>query len=144
MSDGDRFLSSLEPVYLAETQKREAIYRLRYRVYVEEFGFKVGSADPGRKWLYDPEDDEPNCSHWYTASAGDVTGCVRVRNWAPGTVSEEIRRTYSLERFPETVGELGICELSRMAVLPDLRGKVHTVSLLCGTPSRGGLFRRIL
>ena len=50
-------------VGLAETdEQKEAVYRFRYTVYVEEMGRYQGSADHAGRRLVEPEDDQWNSS----------------------------------------------------------------------------------
>ncbi len=81
-----QLLSRLETVHRAETrEEREAVYRFRYRVYVEEFGRELGTPDHGRKWVTDDDDDAPYTSILYTGSLDNVTGTVRLRHWRAGS-----------------------------------------------------------
>ena len=50
------WLTSLEQVHEAKTpEAREAIYRFRYTVYVEELGRELGGADHDRKRVCDED-----------------------------------------------------------------------------------------
>jgi hypothetical protein len=126
-----RWLTRLETVRKAETApEREAIYRFRYRVYIEELKYNY-PADHERKRLAQPEDEEPGTTLLYTGSADEVTSSVRVRSWKPGQVPEAVARAISLERFPG--GErLGVSHIGRLMIRRTLRGKLILPSLLAG------------
>ncbi len=122
--------SRLEPVHRAETQEeREAVYRFRYRVYVEEFGRELGSPDHERKWVTDSDDDAPCTTILYTGSVEEITGTVRLRHWRAGEVPHHDVEELSMDRIPE-IEERNTGEIGRLMVRRSMRGRVIIASLL--------------
>ena len=122
-------LDRLEPVHVAVTRdEREAVYRFRYSVYVEELGRKLGLGDRERQEVHDPEDDQPYTTLLYTGSPADMTGTIRVRHWGPGEVPEDDRRTFSMELF-EGVEQLSVAEIGRLMIRPGARNRLLFVAL---------------
>ena len=107
--------------HLAETGKeKEAIYRFRYDVYVEEMGRYGGAADHEGRRLVEPEDETARI--WYATQDGEVVATHRFSWGGDAPFSERLREHYQLAPFleelpPETlvVGERGM-------VVPRLRG----------------------
>ncbi len=125
-----QLLSRMETVHRAETrEEREAVYRFRYRVYVEEFGRELGEPDHERKWVSDADDEAPYTTILYTGSAGNVTGTVRVRHWRAGEVPEHDLHELSIDRFCD-FERLNTAEIGRLMVRKTMRGRVIVASLL--------------
>jgi GNAT superfamily N-acetyltransferase len=125
----ERLLARAERARAATTlEEREAIYRFRWSVYVEELGRKLGVGDPDRRWVHDAEDDRPYTTLLYTGSLEEMTGTMRVRHWAPGEVPPADRRTFSMQLFGG-LDELSVCELGRFMIKPDARNRLVFVSL---------------
>src|SRR5947209_1693584 len=84
-------IDALTLVHVAESEEeRDAVFRFRYSVYVEELGRKLGNADHERRQVHDDEDDRPYTVLLYTAADdGELTGTIRVRHWAPGEVPDK-------------------------------------------------------
>jgi hypothetical protein len=107
-------------VGLADTDEdREAVYRFRYSVYVEEMGRYQGSADHVGRRLVEPEDT----SSWsfYARDGDDVVGTARL-SWGGDGFSERQIDEYTLAPFLAALPHehLGVGE--RVMVRPDLRG----------------------
>jgi len=125
------WLTRLDTVHKAETQEeREAIYRFRYQIYIEELKYNY-EADHERKWLRQEEDDQPTTTLLYTGSPDDITSTVRVRAWKPGEVPPAVFALTSMDRFPGIEG-LGVSHIGRMMIRRSLRGKLVLPSLLAG------------
>ena len=117
-------LSRMEPVHEACTrEEREAIYRFRYRVYVEELHHTVGGVDHQQRWLRDEDDDAPYALHVYTGTPQEVTGAVRMMHWEPGRVPEREFRMLSMDRVPD-IRERRVAELGRFMIHHTLRGRL--------------------
>ncbi len=125
-------IDALDPVRIAESDdERNAVFRFRYTVYVEELGRKLGNADHSARHVHDAEDDKPYTLLLYTSDAdGSLTGTIRVRRWRAGEVPLRDWETFSMERFPG-LGQLGTAELGRLMIKPDHRGQLGIVSLAC-------------
>ena len=125
------WLTRLDTVHKAETDaEREAIYRFRYQIYIEELKYNY-EADHERKWLRQPADDEEGTTLLYTGSPDDITSTVRVRAWKPGQVPPAVFAMTSMERFPG-IEKLGVSHIGRMMIRRSLRGKLVLPSLLAG------------
>ncbi len=124
------WLARLEKVHLARTPaEREAIFRFRYMVYVEELGKTVAEADVTRKWIKDPEDDAPETLLYYTGSTAQVTGALRLQIWAPGKVPAPFREHYALELFPD-IDRCTVAETSRLMVHKGLRSRLVVAAMM--------------
>jgi hypothetical protein len=84
-------VDALDQVHVAENEdERDAVFRFRYSVYVEELGRKLGNADHRSRRVHDEEDDQPYSMLLYTADDdGDLNGSIRVRYWRPGEVPDK-------------------------------------------------------
>ena len=108
-------------VGLAETdEQKEAVYRFRYSVYVEEMGRYQGSADHAGRRLVEPEDDE---SWIFSARAddGEVVGTVRL-SWGGNGFTERQIEEYRLDPFLVELPPEHIAVGERLMVKPELRG----------------------
>ena len=78
-------------VQIASTEaEREAIYRFRYDIYVEEMGRYQATADHDRRRLFEPEDINGN--HVFAVDdRGDVVGVARVGAGAGRAPSRNVR-----------------------------------------------------
>jgi len=108
-------------VGLAETdEQKEAVYRFRYSVYVEELGRYQGSADHAGRRLVEPEDDQSWIFH-ARADDGEVVGTARL-SWGGNGFSERQVEEYRLDPFLVELPPEHIALGERMMVKPDLRG----------------------
>ena len=125
------WLTRLETVHKAETAaEREAIYRFRYQIYIEELKYNY-EADHERKWLKQAEDEQPWTTLLYTGSPDNISSTVRVQAWKPGEVPPAVFALTSMERFPG-IEALGVSHIGRMMIRRSLRGKLVLPSLLAG------------
>jgi hypothetical protein len=117
-----QWLMGLEKVHRAETlEEREAIYRFRYHIYVEELEKGFLEVDHERKMIHDDEDRSPGSVLFYTQSKGEVTGTVRAVIWQPGQVPDDIQKRFSFHLFPQ-IDQLVTCETSRLLIDRSVRG----------------------
>lgn len=101
-------------IQTAETEaEREAIYRFRYDVYVEEMGRYQATADHQRRMLIEPEDE--TATHTCAVEDGELVGVARGSWGGAGPFSERQIDHYGMAPFlaeiaPEfiTVGERGM------------------------------------
>ena len=113
----------LESVSLARTStQREAVYRLRYDVYLRELrkGF-LSDIDHEHAWIRDPEDEQEGVSIFYTGTEEAMTGSLRLQVWDPGRIPEDIFQRFSLHLFPG-IDAYKVSEAARLIVRPDMRG----------------------
>jgi hypothetical protein len=107
-------------VGLAETEaQREAVYRFRYSVYVEEMGRYQDSADHAGKRLVEPEDERSFV--FFALEDGDVVGTARL-SWGGNGFSERQIDEYSLAPFLAELPPEHIAVGERVMVVPRLRG----------------------
>lgn len=108
--------------------EREAIYRLRYQVYIEEMNgaHRHHEADIGKQQLRDVWDDRAH--HFYGERRGRIVACARVLMRRDGPL--ECEEHFELERFaplyPRHVGMI-----SRLALHPEHRGSHLLKQLTC-------------
>jgi len=120
----------LESVSLARTStQREAVYRLRYEVYMRELrkGFLSG-VDHEHAWVRDPEDEQEGVSIFYTGPEDAMTGSLRFQVWDPGRVPEHVFQRFSLHLFPG-IDAYKVSEAARLVVRSDMRGMRLLASL---------------
>ena len=113
----------LESVSLARTStQREAVYRLRYDVYMRELrkGF-LSDIDHEHGWIRDPEDEQEGVSIFYTGTEEAMTGSLRLQVWDPGQIPEDIFQRFSLHLFPG-IDAYKVSEAARLVIRPDMRG----------------------
>jgi predicted GNAT family N-acyltransferase len=124
------WLMNLEAVKKAATQaEREAIYRFRYEVYIEELKYHYPSADHEHRWLPHEEDDKPYTTLLYTGTPGAVTSVAQIRAWEPGQVPARDFEALSLDLFPG-IEDLRVAQIGRLMVRKSLRGRLLLPSLL--------------
>jgi len=120
----------LEPVSLARTSaQHEAVYRLRYDVYMRELrkGF-LSDIDHEHGWIRDLGDKQDGVSIFYTGTEQAMTGSLRLQVWDPGRIPEDVFQRFSLHLFPG-IEAYKVSEASRLVVRPDMRGSRLLASL---------------
>jgi predicted GNAT family N-acyltransferase len=119
-----------EIVSVAETQQqREAIYRFRYHVYIEELKRDYPDADHERKWLRDEADEQDYTVNLYMGPPDQIVGVVRLLVWPAGQVPRNYHQLFSMEIFPG-IDDLVTSEIGRLMVKPSARGKTVFPSLI--------------
>jgi len=117
-----QWLMGLEKVTKAETQEeRDAIYRFRYRVYVEELKKGFLDVDHERRMIRDDDDETPGAVLFYTGSKGAVTGTVRAVIWQPNLAPPQVHERFSFGMFP-AIDSLITAETSRLLIDRSVRG----------------------
>jgi hypothetical protein len=107
-------------VGLAETtEQKEAVYRFRYSIYVEEMGRYRSVADHVGRRLVEPEDE----ASWifYARDGDDVVGTARL-SWAERGFSSRQTDEYSLQPFLDELPHRHVALGERVMVTPALRG----------------------
>jgi predicted GNAT family N-acyltransferase len=111
-------LSSLRIGYAKTEAEREAVYRLRYDVYVEEMGRYHSVADHVHRRFVEPED---NASHiLYAELDGEVVATART-SWA-SAISERQIEHYQLQPFLDVIPLEAVAVGERAMVVSRLRG----------------------
>jgi CRP-like cAMP-binding protein/predicted GNAT family N-acyltransferase len=103
----------------AETSdEKEAAYRIRYEVYVEELGEFRFAADRAHRLLTDATDD--TARHYYVTFDNHVIGALRYHLEQDEALSDEENAIYDLPKFRNVVGDQ-LAILSRFNVHKDFR-----------------------
>ena len=103
----------------ATPEEKEAVYRFRYSVYVEEMGRYQDTADHVGKRLLEPEDETSWIFH--AKEDGNVVGTARL-SWGARGFSQRQIDEYSLEPFLAEVPHEHLAIGERVMVTPRLRG----------------------
>ncbi len=125
-----RLFMQLKPVHLAQSQaEREAVYRFRYRIYVEELKREIGGVDHERRMVRDAEDDKPYSHHFYAGSLDSIEGVVRLRVWNAGEMPDEMAGKLSMHLFGPARARLRTSEIGRFMIDPKRRGSLVLPSM---------------
>ena len=110
----------LPAVQQATTEaERRAIFRFRYRVYVEELNIKYGGIDHAAQEVRDSDDD--HAIHLYVGAIDNIEGVMRVRIWPQGSVPEDAHDHYSLDRLGAALDGLVLADVCRLMIRQDRR-----------------------
>ncbi len=108
-------------IHIAETREElEQVYRLRYEIYVEELHIFGDSADHERQMLYGANDKGARIL--YAKCGDELVGSMRLNLGKDAPFSEELEKTYNLDRFREVVDDAQILVLTRFMVKKAYRG----------------------
>lgn len=106
---------------IAETKdQREAVYRLRYDVYVEEMGRYQTVADHDRRMLYEDVDEQSRIA--FAELDGEIVATGRVTWGGDAPIPQRMVDQYQLAPFLAEVPQSAICVGERAMVRPHLRG----------------------
>lgn len=104
---------------VSSPEERQLVYKLRYQIFVEEFGYKIPgvTAETG---VREPEDEG---SHLILAYDGDLpVGAIACDGWRDVSLSDELIRHYHLESFAETFSKDGIALIRKALLAKPYRG----------------------
>ena len=107
--------------FATTTAEREAVYRLRYEVYVEERGAYKDVADHKNRLLSDALD--PTGRLLYATVGDEVVGSLRLNWGADVPFVKEIMETYDIQRFLPAIPMGQMIIFSRFMTRPDYRQK---------------------
>lgn len=112
-------LDDVEIHVASTTEEREAVFRFRYEVYVDELGRYRAVADHQRRQLADPEDDRS----WlvYASAGGEVVASLRV-TWGGQGFSRRHIDQYQLAPFLTELRPEVMAVGERTTVSPRWRG----------------------
>lgn len=106
---------------IAEAEaEREAVYRLRYDVYVEEMGRYQTVADHKRRMLYETCDEQSRIS--YAALDGEVVATARLTWGGDAPIPQRMIDQYNIAPFLAELPASAIAVGERAMVRPHLRG----------------------
>lgn len=108
--------------------ERNAIYRLRYDLYVSRQNLFEDVADHDRRFLVD--DGDATSRLFYAAVDGEVVGTIRINWGAEHEFSKEMRETFALEHFQSVVPLEDMLVFSRFVVSPEHRGGLVPYQLM--------------
>ncbi len=100
--------------------ERDAIYRLRYEVYVEEMQIFGAAADHERRMLIDPNDADAHLM--YATVDDEFVGTLRLNLGKDTPYSTEFEQTYNFDRFRPTTATEEMMVLTRFMVKEAYRG----------------------
>ena len=107
--------------HLAESgEEKEAVYRFRYDIYVEEMGRYRGIADHAQRLFYEPEDESARI--FYAAVDGKVVATSRFNWGGDAPFTDRLVEHYRLAPFLAEIPKEQIVVGERGMVRPDLRG----------------------
>ena len=116
-------------IHLATTdEERNAIYRLRYDVYIDEMNGagRHDEADPRRRQFHDQWDER--AYHFYAAERGRMVACARILLRRDGPM--ECEQHFDLEQFPPAFPD-SVSMTSRLALHSEHRGSHVLKKLTC-------------
>jgi hypothetical protein len=114
----------------ADEVEREAAYRLRYRIYVEEMNRYRGSADHERKLLVE-EDDAKSRIYVAVNHAGEIVGTMRWTWGGDAPFSERVIEQYRLPPFLTELPAVSIIVGERFMVSAAMRGSDLLFRMFC-------------
>lgn len=101
-------------------EEKEAIYRLRYEIYVDEMHIFGAQADHDRRRLVGPHDATARLM--YATLDGEVVATLRLNFGVDAPFSGEFEQTYRPARFRPAISDSQMLILTRFMVRRDLRG----------------------
>ncbi len=116
-------------IRFAETQQeRDAIYRLRYQIYIQEMGYQFPSADHEHCMLTDGTSQRGRLL--YAEADGEVVGTLRLQWGADAPFPPEEKFVYDLERFAPVVNPDQMIILTRFMTRADYRNSSVAMDLM--------------
>lgn len=100
--------------------ERDAVYRLRYDVYVEEMGRYQTVADHARRMLYEDVDEQSRIS--FARLDGEMVATARITWGGDAPIPQRMIDQYQLAPFLSEVPQTAIAVGERAMVRPHLRG----------------------
>jgi len=114
--------------FAATPEERSAVYRLRYRIYVEEMDRFADQADHERRELRDAYD--ATARSLLAVTDGEPVATLRMHWGGDAPFADAVREAYVLERFAGIVREEQMVVAERMMVPRDRRGAASLTSQL--------------
>src|SRR6185369_5792109 len=119
--------ASIIPIWVADDeQTRRAIYRFRYKIYIEEMGKPYRNADHVNELLTD--DLDQNATLLYAELNGQIVGTLRVSWGLDPAVIAAFSKPFGLEMF-EAFSPTDFSFCSRLMVAPRLRRSALAANL---------------
>jgi hypothetical protein len=126
-------LSRIAPVHIARTpEERAAVFRMRYRVYVEEQrDLRFPGTNHALREIRQPDDDEPTTTLFYTGTPPDITGTLTVHVLDPRRLPDGFHADYSLDRF-QSLDDRPLAHVGFLMTERTLRGTAEVLALTSG------------
>jgi hypothetical protein len=113
-------MNTTPPILVADTDRElEAVFRLRYEVYIEEMGFKWDLADHENRLMGNPPGAP--CTVLYAADGDRAVGTLRMQLGRDGGLTPEDYQVYHLDRFTPQVPPERMAILTRYMTRPEFR-----------------------
>ena len=115
--------------FAQSAEEREEIYRLRYRIYVEEMGRYRSIADHDKKQLTEADD---HSSHLVTAlQDGRLVGTARFTWGGDAPFTDRVIEQYDLRPFRDSMPDDQMVIGERFMIDPSLRGSDLLFRIFC-------------
>lgn len=114
--------------YAESEEDLQAVFRLRYEIYIQEMNLESESIDHESQMLTDPYDD--NARILYAAVDGEIVGTLRLHWGGTAPFAEEFYETYDLDRFESVVSPDQMVVFTRFMVRKQYRGTLLPFQLL--------------
>ncbi len=114
--------------FAASQEEREAIFRLRYRIYVEGMHIFEEEADHEQRMLFGENDETARLL--YARIDGEIVGALRLNLGVDGAFTEEVKQTYNLDNFLPAINERRMLVITRFMVTEPYRGSVLGFNLI--------------
>ena len=116
--------------HYAQTQAElDAVYQLRYNVYVEEMHIFGDMADHQNQLLSGPNDATARIL--YATVNDEIVGSLRLNLGKDAPFSDELEDTYNLQQFRGPVDDDKMLVLTRFMVKPSYRGTSLAHQMIC-------------
>ena len=110
-------------------EEKEAIYRSRYKIYVEERNrHNHKYADHQKRWIKDPDDELKTTILAYIQREGNVIASIRIRNWKSNSIPSSVASHYGISSFTK-ITSLKLCDISYLAVVNEYRGSLAMLAI---------------
>ena len=121
---------SEDGIFPAETaEEKEAIYRFRYEIYVEEMQRYRAIADHDKRLLIEPDDAQSR--HFYALRDGQFAGCMRFTWGDDAPFTDRHIEQYDLAPFLERLPQKTLIVGERFMIHPDFRGTDLLFRMFC-------------
>lgn len=128
----DFFFNTIKKIYrpkLATTkEEKEAVFKFRYKVYIQELKQYFIDADHENKMISNKYDYDANTIIFYVGDIPNISATLTLRVWDKGTIPEEIKNHFSLNLFPN-IDDLTIAEFGSYVQKKSQRGNLSFLVL---------------
>ncbi|RJP28508.1 MAG: GNAT family N-acetyltransferase [Candidatus Omnitrophota bacterium] len=129
MNEKDMELPSAEILIADAEEERQKIYRLRYKVFVEEMRIQYGNADYRQQILKDELDED--AVHLYQKTHYGAVSAIRLNLGRDSSIPAEMQQEYALKRFRNAYPMETFSFTSKLVVAAEWRGERILSNLVC-------------